>query len=150
MTTPECPSCHAADGRPHTDYCPDRYRGDDVSNETTDNPVIPPEAVDAADQAFWSLYGAEESFVVITSQYAMRAALAAALPRLRPLFEADPMTRHDAAIIQAALDTIPVTCRYHGDDLEWGLRRDACCDTGKPALARRKAEAALKRSEETS
>jgi hypothetical protein len=60
------------------------------------------------------------------------------------------VNRHNAAIIQAALDTIPATCRYHGGNLERvGPIGNPCCDTGRPALARRKAEAALKRSEET-
>lgn len=53
---------------------------------------------------------------------------------------------HDARLIQTALDTIPTECRYHGRDLEWGLRPDPCCDTGKPSLYRRDAEAALKRA----
>lgn len=54
------------------------------------------------------------------------------------------LARADLAIIKAAVEMLPATCRYHGDHLEHyaGL---ACCDTGKPALARREAEAALER-----
>lgn len=56
---------------------------------------------------------------------------------------------HDAALIQRALETIPATCRYHGDNLEqdYGLHgTGSCCDTGRPALYRRHAEAALLRA----
>lgn len=54
------------------------------------------------------------------------------------------LARQDLAIVKAAIDMLPATCRYHGTRL---LRPDAraCCDTGKPALARREAEAALER-----
>lgn len=38
MTTSECPSCHATAGRPHTEYCLDRYRGEpDMSDQMTDD-----------------------------------------------------------------------------------------------------------------
>lgn len=54
----------------------------------------------------------------------------------------------DALLIQRALEAIPVECRYHGAS----LNRDPgeylsgpCCDTGRPSLYRRYAEAALKR-----
>ena len=50
--------------------------------------------------------------------------------------------------IKRALAHLPETCHYHGDKLtrDYGLwSGEACCDTGKPALARREAEAALER-----
>ena len=59
------------------------------------------------------------------------------------------MTDYDAAIIQRALDHLPAECHYHGDKLvrDYGMwRGEACCDTGKASLARREAEAALKRA----
>lgn len=48
--------------------------------------------------------------------------------------------------IRRALDELPSTCRYHGDNTApdrpgWG--RDACCDTGTPAQRRKDAEQAL-------
>lgn len=58
------------------------------------------------------------------------------------------MNASDAALIQRALEALPATCRYHGDNLDrearWG--GGACCDTGNPSLYRRHAEAALKRA----
>jgi hypothetical protein len=57
------------------------------------------------------------------------------------------LDRADLAIVKAAIEHLPATCRYHEDRLDresrWG--GGACCDTGKPALARREAEAALER-----
>lgn len=60
------------------------------------------------------------------------------------------LARADLAIIKAAVEMLPATCRYHGDNLErdrstYWFGDKACCDTGKPALARREAEAALER-----
>jgi hypothetical protein len=48
--------------------------------------------------------------------------------------------------IRRALADLPAVCRYHGDRLEpdrtaWG--RHSCCDTGEPALHRRRAEEAV-------
>ena len=56
----------------------------------------------------------------------------------------------DADLIRRALEEIPVECRYHGDQLErperWArFPHDPCCDTGRPSLYRRVAEAALER-----
>jgi len=59
------------------------------------------------------------------------------------------LSAHDATLIQRALDTIPAECRYHGDNLErdYGMHgTGSCCDTGKPSLYRREAEAALTRA----
>lgn len=59
------------------------------------------------------------------------------------------LARADLAIIKAAIEMLPATCHYHGNNL--GAVRfgqpipGPCCDTGKPALARREAEAALER-----
>lgn len=52
----------------------------------------------------------------------------------------------DLSTIRAALEQLPETCLYHGDQLDpptdrWP--REACCDTGVPALRRRKAMEAL-------
>lgn len=59
------------------------------------------------------------------------------------------MDATDRATIQAALFSLPETCRYHGDQLtSSNARRRACCDTGRPALLRREAEAALDRDEQ--
>ncbi len=60
------------------------------------------------------------------------------------------LRRADLAIVREAIEELPATCQYHGDQLvrdygQW--RGDSCCDTGKPALARRKAEEALRRLE---
>lgn len=58
------------------------------------------------------------------------------------------MDATERATIQAALMSLPKQCRYHGDNLDsdtpW---RQACCDTGRPALLRREAEAVLDRDE---
>lgn len=54
----------------------------------------------------------------------------------------------DLKAIKAAIDLLPAKCQYHGDQIvrDYGMwRGEACCDTGKPALARRQAEAALER-----
>lgn len=51
-----------------------------------------------------------------------------------------------AAELREALDFLPKTCRYHGDKLDRdGMWGPACCETGRPALARRNALAALER-----
>ena len=60
------------------------------------------------------------------------------------------LRRADLVIVRAAIEMLPATCKYHGDELLRGhgpWRDEACCDTGKPALARRKAEEALRRLE---
>lgn len=52
----------------------------------------------------------------------------------------------DLSVIRAALEKLPATCRYHGDKIdppESLIRREACCDTGIPAMRRRKAEEQL-------
>lgn len=59
-------------------------------------------------------------------------------------------SREDLASIRSALGELPDVCRYHQDRLDpdrpgWG--REACCDTGLPALRRREAMAALDRIE---
>jgi hypothetical protein len=55
----------------------------------------------------------------------------------------------DLALVRQAIEMLPATCRYHGDNLErsYDYTGRHCCDTGKPALARRKAEEALRRLE---
>lgn len=63
---------------------------------------------------------------------------------------AKAVSREDLAAIRAALNELPNACRYHQDRLDpdrpgWG--REACCDTGLPALRRRNAMAALDRIE---
>jgi hypothetical protein len=60
------------------------------------------------------------------------------------------LARVDIAIIREALKELPKKCWYHGDDLVRAYghgRGEACCDTGKPALIRQQAEAALERLE---
>ncbi len=60
------------------------------------------------------------------------------------------LRRADLAIVREAIEELPATCQYHGDQLvrDYGAwRGDPCCETGKPALARRKAEEALRRLE---
>lgn len=52
----------------------------------------------------------------------------------------------DLSAIRRALEKLPATCRYHGDKIDppndmW--RREACCDTGIPAMRRRRAEEQL-------
>ena len=52
----------------------------------------------------------------------------------------------DFSAVWRALEKLPATCRYHGDKIdppEGLLRREACCDTGTPAVRRRKAEEQL-------
>ncbi|MER8090714.1 hypothetical protein ABTZ57_37975 [Streptomyces sp. NPDC094048] len=56
------------------------------------------------------------------------------------------ITNYTAPRIRRALESLPAQCRYHGDRLDpdhlsWG--REACCDTGEPALRRRVALEAL-------
>jgi len=49
--------------------------------------------------------------------------------------------------IRHAVTYLPETCRYHGTDLEGDDPRrylGACCATGEPALARRRAVLALR------
>jgi hypothetical protein len=54
----------------------------------------------------------------------------------------------DHAAIRLALTTIPPACRFHGTNLNpTSPTREACCDTGKPALRRRAALEALDRLE---
>lgn len=77
---------------------------------------------------------------------AIAAVVRAARDRMDDECQKPHLSGHDATTIRRALEALPATCRYHGDELEWGLRREACCDTGKPALLRRKAEDALKRA----
>ncbi|MEV3980788.1 hypothetical protein [Nonomuraea sp. NPDC049758] len=51
-----------------------------------------------------------------------------------------------AAALRVALSSLPESCPYHGPHLEPRDRlfgREACCDTGVPAMRRRKAEQAL-------
>jgi hypothetical protein len=56
------------------------------------------------------------------------------------------LDRADLAIVKAAIEHLPATCRYHEDRVQDARRPGgSCCDTGKPALARREAEAALER-----
>ncbi|MCW7941678.1 hypothetical protein AAW14_06445 [Streptomyces hygroscopicus] len=52
----------------------------------------------------------------------------------------------DLSAIRRALEKLPATCRYHGEKIdppEGLIRREACCDTGIPAMRRRKAEEQL-------
>jgi hypothetical protein len=54
----------------------------------------------------------------------------------------------DHATIRLALTTMPPACRFHGTNLNpTSPTREACCDTGKPALRRRAALEALDRLE---
>lgn len=51
-------------------------------------------------------------------------------------------------VLRRALEQLPETCRYHGDQLDPDhtralYRSEACCDTGIPALRRRRAFEAL-------
>lgn len=60
------------------------------------------------------------------------------------------LARVDLATIRLAIEMLPALCQYHGEQLvrDYGWDRGSyCCETGKPALARRKAEAALERLE---
>lgn len=65
----------------------------------------------------------------------------------KALHQEQRLARADLAVIREALEHLPATCRYHGDNLDrearWG--GGACCDTGKPSLARRNAEDGLRR-----
>jgi hypothetical protein len=64
----------------------------------------------------------------------------------------------DMEMIEDAIEALPTQCLYHGDKVEaadigvaplWQQSYDgACCATGKPALYRRRAEAALERLRE--
>jgi len=64
------------------------------------------------------------------------------------LVDQDAVTGQDLAAIRAALQHLPAECRYHGDRIatdqpfRYGA---ACCETGRSALARRRAEQALAR-----
>lgn len=56
--------------------------------------------------------------------------------------------RESLPVLRRALESLPATCRYHGDQLDpdrFGrmTRSEACCDTGIPARRRREAENAL-------
>jgi len=61
----------------------------------------------------------------------------------------------DIETVRRALGRMPASCRYHGDRLLWSettsvrtaMSRpdDPCCETGRPALYRREALAALER-----
>lgn len=60
----------------------------------------------------------------------------------------------DLLTIRTALEKLPDVCRYHGEQLEpdrsnWatGWGRESCCDTGLPALLRRRAMETLDRIE---
>lgn len=59
------------------------------------------------------------------------------------------MNAADRETVRAALNHLDTTCTYHGEKLErvTGFNGQAreCCDTGKPALARRQALAILDR-----
>lgn len=58
--------------------------------------------------------------------------------------------QRDFATVRRAIEALPAKCQYHGDEIvrDYGMwRGEACCDTGKPALARREAEEALRRLE---
>ncbi|WP_219512784.1 hypothetical protein [Nonomuraea ceibae] len=59
------------------------------------------------------------------------------------------MDERAAAAIRAALECLPAECSYHGTAIEPGsgrlYGREACCDTGRPAMRRRQAEQALER-----
>lgn len=49
--------------------------------------------------------------------------------------------------LRRALAELPAVCRYHGDRLDPhrpSYGSESCCDTGRPAMRRRKAEEALK------
>lgn len=64
--------------------------------------------------------------------------------------QAKRLAHADLAIVRQALDLLPDACRYHGRDLMRGYGLDRygpCCETGKPAVMRHAAEAALKRLE---
>jgi hypothetical protein len=56
-----------------------------------------------------------------------------------------PVTR-EVMTVRAALAYLPDSCRFHGDEIEgrdnWAYA-GACCGTGEPALAKRRALAAL-------
>jgi hypothetical protein len=55
------------------------------------------------------------------------------------------ITKIEVATIREALEHLPKQCKYHGDELQSGTRwyGGACCETGRPSLARRNAEAVL-------
>jgi hypothetical protein len=65
--------------------------------------------------------------------------------------ECSVSNRTDLDAIRAALDYLPRECQYHGDRLEMGdiVSGGGCCDTGRPARARRLALAAVERLEST-
>jgi hypothetical protein len=62
----------------------------------------------------------------------------------------------DVEALEDAVEALPIRCLYHGDRLEASdqpfpdpdLYDGACCASGKPALARRRAEVALRRLRE--
>ncbi|MFF2612311.1 hypothetical protein [Kitasatospora sp. NPDC058046] len=54
--------------------------------------------------------------------------------------------RHAVTVLAAAIDELPVHCRFHGDRLDPPRRSrqtEACCDSGRPARHRRAAVEAL-------
>ena len=114
---------------------------------------MPQDAVEAAAASIYGAYGGQlryqDAAAEAQAQYREQAALAlqAALPYLS---HETRLRRADLAIVKQAIEMLPATCHYHGDELLRGhgpWRDEACCDTGKPALARRKAEEALRRLE---
>lgn len=67
-----------------------------------------------------------------------------------PVPSAEYVDRYDIAVVRKALEMMPGQCRYHGARLDYEgprtiLAPQECCDTGKPARARREALAALDR-----
>lgn len=63
----------------------------------------------------------------------------------------------DMEALEDAVEALPIRCLYHGDDIEapkdlpeWTRSSydGACCQTGRPALYRRRGEAALERLRE--
>lgn len=57
----------------------------------------------------------------------------------------------DLEALENAIEALPTQCLYHGDKIDCFSRADydgACCQSGKPALYRRRAEVALERMRE--
>lgn len=64
-----------------------------------------------------------------------------------------PTAGIDLPTIRTALQRLPETCRYHGERIEpegssWVSLRESCCDTGLPAVLRRRAMDVLDRIED--
>jgi hypothetical protein len=77
-----------------------------------------------------------------------RAPFQAARAVGKAIHQEQRLTAVDLRALKRALEHLPAVCQYHGDQIvrDYGMwRGEACCDTGKPALARREAEAALER-----